>query len=61
MLVYVVNILMMFVGFVFCGEVIEVGFVEVVILYRVKINSIVYMWFVFNIFCFFVYLISILI
>lgn len=61
MLVYVVNILMMFAGPASCGEVTEVGLAEAAILHRVKTNSIAYMWFALNISCFLVHLISILI
>ena len=60
MLVYVVNILMMFAGPASCGEVTEVGLAEAAILYRVKTNS-TGMWFALNISCFLVPLISILV
>lgn len=39
MLVYVVNILMMFAGPASCGEVTEVGLAEAAILHSVKTNS----------------------
>ena len=54
MLVYVVNILMMFAGPASCGEVTEVGLAEAAILHTAKTGK----WFALSISCFLVNLIS---